>query len=152
PNVVIAPPVREYFIWSLGPNPCKVCEPFAGRIFAKGELAPEQMPGRLHIGCVAPDTAVSVGGSIKKVFRRPYRGSLITLTAAGGIRLSATPNHPVLTRNGWVPIESVNVGDDILKPEHKVSNLWVDNPEDMEPAIEDVFGAACAVGVIDRVS
>lgn len=45
---------------------------------------------------------------------RYYSGELVVLTIANGEQLSVTPNHPILTQNGWVPAGFLKQGDYVV--------------------------------------
>ncbi len=65
-------------------------------------------------------TAVMWNG-IKPVFR---------LTTASGRTLRATGNHPVLTPCGWCPIESLQVGDELVVPRSlpvQTARVWTES-------------------------
>lgn len=63
--------------------------------------------------CFLPDTAIS--GDIQGAIMRSYKGIAVELTTHSGQTFSATASHPVLTERGWVRLDSVNIGDNILR-------------------------------------
>lgn len=63
--------------------------------------------------CFLPDTAIS--GDIQGVIMRSYKGIAVELTTHSGQTFRATASHPVLTERGWVRLDSVNIGDNILR-------------------------------------
>lgn len=63
--------------------------------------------------CFLPDTAIS--GDIQGAIMRSYKGVAVELTTHSGQTFSATASHPVLTERGWVRLDSVNIGDNILR-------------------------------------
>ena len=66
-----------------------------------------------HASCLPGDTLISTRGGIAATSKRVYIGDLVVLrTDQHWLRL--TPNHPVLTRNGWVAAGRLNVGDDVV--------------------------------------
>lgn len=64
--------------------------------------------------CFVPDTKIQPVGGIKKLFRREYSGMLISLRTRKGHVLTGTPNHPVYSTNGLVPLQSIKVGDNVF--------------------------------------
>jgi hypothetical protein len=52
--------------------------------------------------------------NIQKAYRSEYIGELCTLTTLGGQKITGTPNHPILTPNGFIPLKVLNNGDEIL--------------------------------------
>ena len=67
----------------------------------------------LHPRCVVGDTRVWSPRPVQAVFDRAYEGLVYVLRAAGAPPLTITPNHPVLTRRGWVRPGSLRVGDQL---------------------------------------
>lgn len=65
------------------------------------------------INCFPADVVVSAVG-VTRSYRRWYEGPLVRVKTAGGNELAGTPNHPVLTRSGWVALGSLHEGDDVV--------------------------------------
>jgi hypothetical protein len=57
------------------------------------------------VNCLPEYVYVTSPNEIEKVMKREYKGELITITTGVGNVLTATPNHPVLTPDGWVPLK-----------------------------------------------
>jgi SPP1 gp7 family putative phage head morphogenesis protein len=57
--------------------------------------------------CFLGSDKVQTLGRLNKVFRRPYSGEIITITTSNGKQLSGTPNHPILTPGGWLPLDKI---------------------------------------------
>jgi SPP1 gp7 family putative phage head morphogenesis protein len=62
---------------------------------------------------VGTDKAYSFS-DIEKVFRRHYSGNLITVTTSGEKQITGTPDHPVLTPDGWLTLDKIEPGNQIL--------------------------------------
>lgn len=78
--------------------------------------------------------------NIRAVTVREFVGEVVTIRVASGEELTATPNHPIATPGGWVPIAELTVGDYVLRstwPEWGVSPVDPD-VNDVPPRIEDV--------------
>lgn len=95
--------------------------------------------------CFLPDTAIS--GDIQGAIMRSYKGKAVELTTNSGQAFSATASHPVLTERGWVRLDSVNIGDNILRYSRPIdsSNIngllgQVDNNHAVTTA-KDLFNA-----------
>lgn len=71
-------------------------------------LSPRTCPA-----CFPGDTLVS-GPAPEKAFTRHYVGDVIVIETASGKRLTATPNHPILTSSGWIAAEMLNVGGNVV--------------------------------------
>jgi hypothetical protein len=65
------------------------------------------------VNCLTGDALVSADG-ITGGFERLYEGMLVVLETSAGNKLSATPNHPVLTPRGWIGAGSLHVGDHVI--------------------------------------
>lgn len=70
--------------------------------------------GTVHPNCFPPQTPV-LAPSAAHSMSRPWEGELAVVRTASGRELSATPNHPVLTRRGWVALGEVQQGDHLLR-------------------------------------
>ena len=64
-------------------------------------------------GCLLASTRVS-GAMVRAVFRRWYEGPATRLVTEAGRDFTATPNHPVLTRRGWVAAGQLRLGDELV--------------------------------------
>lgn len=65
------------------------------------------------IRCFPGDTSF-MAGEIQGSYRRWYSGQLVLVHTREGV-LSGTPNHPVMTSRGWVPMHALVEGDDLLR-------------------------------------
>lgn len=72
------------------------------------------LPGQL-INCFPASTSVQFADGVEKAFRRWYSGELTEIVTDSNKTFRATPNHPVLTPHGWVAIDALNLGDDIVE-------------------------------------
>lgn len=75
--------------------------------------------------CFPGTSPVNIFYGAKKAFRHWYSGKLTTLVTESGKRLVCTPNHPVLTDEGFVAAGSLNVGDQLVN----VVNQSVDSTD-----------------------
>ncbi len=99
-------------------------ELWQGKIFSRSGTHPKYpdfykitgygtVTGLLGINCVLGNTKVS-GPRISAAYRREYSGEFIIIQTAGGHELTITPNHKILTKNGWVAAGSLAEGDNIF--------------------------------------
>ena len=72
------------------------------------------VPQEMIWNCFVGDTDVSTDSQIIKSYKHEYSGELITVKTAGGVNFTCTPNHPILTRFGWIPAAELHEGDDLL--------------------------------------
>lgn len=102
-----------------------------------------------HPNCLPGDVLVAAP-NVRAAFARWYEGDLIVVKTAAGHELSATPNHPVLTRRGWLAIGELDEGDYVVRAldAQRVANL-VDPDHDGVPA--PIAEIAKALRVISAV-
>lgn len=67
-----------------------------------------------HPHCLTGDAFISAAGKIAGVSKRWFDGDVVVVTTASGKRISATVNHPILTRRGWVGAGLLDVGDEVI--------------------------------------
>lgn len=60
--------------------------------------------------CLPGDTVIDAA-EIEAVYRRWYDGPMINILASDGHKLSCTPNHPVLTKRGWLAAGEITESD-----------------------------------------
>lgn len=101
--------------------------------------------------CLPGETRVDAA-VVRAVHRRWHEGPIIEVRTAAGRYFRATPNHPMLTKRGWVGAGFLRYDDDLIRDSGKQdsgspSNQHVDSP----PAtIAEVFDAASHIGVAER--
>lgn len=71
-------------------------------------------PAAERVNCLTGDAVISTAG-LKRVIVRHYSGEIIKIIVAGGVDLTVTPNHPILTQRGWVSACDLVEGDDLLQ-------------------------------------
>ena len=64
------------------------------------------------VNCSLPDTLVS--GMIYGGLKARYTGPALEIVTARGHRLCVTPNHPILTAQGWVPANALRQGRQLV--------------------------------------
>lgn len=77
--------------------------------------------------------------TIKKIFRRFYRGEIIELISEEGFSFKSTPNHPVLTQKGWIAVNKVDIGDDILCAGNQGFNVLKMDIQDKKSTFDNLF-------------
>lgn len=114
------------------------------------------------INCFPAGTMVS--GDVKSGMRHWYDGDLVEITTAHGYKLAGTPNHPVLTPEGWVGLGAIDEGRHVMsrrlgRQVKGVGRSAIDfdglaalDVDDVEPGIEQVFDALARARVTVRVA
>lgn len=106
--------IEMYWVAELDERTCPRCRPLHdqpesvwGRVFPNG-------PGPdAHPNCVLPGQYAQ--GRIIGASKAFYCGQAIEFTTASGARLSVTPNHPILTEQGFIPANSISEGDEFVR-------------------------------------
>jgi len=63
------------------------------------------------INCFTGSTKISLNNGCLNLWRYFYSGELIIIEAGNGNILECTPNHPILTVNGWLTADQIQEGD-----------------------------------------
>lgn len=102
--------------------------------------APEGAPGNV-INCFLPGTAV--GGRFVAGLKARYAGPVRCIKTARGHRLAVTPNHPILTAQGWLPAGELEKGMHVFSGSSHVEPVGLRAVQDQQipSTIEDVFQA-----------
>ena len=84
--------------------------------FNNGLMYPGDPNGRPEevYNCFVGETKVASDSDVVRSYKHKYNGKIISIKTAGGVQFSCTPNHPILTPNGWIAAELLNNGDNIL--------------------------------------
>lgn len=98
-------------------------------------------PGYLP-NCHPGESEVEIAHGCMKLYRRRYSGELLTFVFHDGVILKATPNHPILTTNGWKAAKDINLGDDIVERGYKGLNIPEANIQDAVSRFDEFFDAA----------
>ena len=107
-------------------------------------------PG-MPIQCIPSETKIIIFSDIQKVFRRWYTGKLTTIITDSGISFNATPNHPVLTRDGWKPLECINIGDYVFNTHFECPGFFKHDIKNMVASIEEIFDFFSLMFITKRV-
>ena len=125
------------FLATLDGRTTKLCASLDGEIWKADDPALRQPP--LHFNCLLGDSHVLTVGGVSGASKRWFDGEIFIIKTSKGRELSCTPNHPILTRSGWVSASTINVGSDIvcdLVGEWK--GLVDSNHKNIPPLIKDV--------------
>lgn len=64
--------------------------------------------------CFIGTDEIQTVSDVEKLFKRNYTGKIITITTASGNQITGTPNHPVLTSEGWLFLDKINPNKHIV--------------------------------------
>jgi len=157
---------RNFVIVSDSPEECKQCRPFEGKglsldgsgigtkvggILIVDTLRGATSKGLFHANCFPPEVAVS-GPAVRAADTRWYEGELVIIHTASGNELPVTPNHPILTTEGWVKAGSLDVGDHLVRHlDTKRMHLVGPNDQQVPALIGDVARALRKSGSVKSV-
>ena len=127
----------------------EICEEYSRRAWEMGNV-----PAKPHPQCLPGDALVSAE-SVRAVSQRWYEGSFIDVfLTKDAPTMSGTPNHPVLTKRGWVPLSELKHTDQVA-----VDVSFDDRPTFIDPngkyvksRIQDVFKTLSVSGSMSSVS
>lgn len=68
------------------------------------------LDGRTTAECFLGETMVFNPGDTLTMYKANYAGDIVTMTTKGGAVLRGTPNHPILTDKGYVPLGKLKLG------------------------------------------
>lgn len=91
--------------------------------------------------CLPGIARVDLANGIRKAFRRWYAGELTFVVTSSGKTLAATPNHPVLTLDGWKPIGLLQKGDHIVEIPKEALFGFEHDHENGIPVIGEIFAS-----------
>ena len=100
--------------------------------------------------CFPGSTPIQFADHVEVAYRRWYSGETATVTTDSGETLCATPNHPVLTPQGWVAIGSLNEGDYLIERADKIvaaARGTEPNDDQAVATISQIFGAVFEAGL-----
>lgn len=101
--------------------------------------------------CLMPETLVTAA-HVTAAHRRFYNGEIIEITTKSGRKITATPNHPMLSQKGWQAAGALRKGDYLVCNGGQQNSLGRQDVKDRPPTISEVFDALALVGVVERVS
>jgi hypothetical protein len=110
-------------------------------------------PGE-EVYCFPESTMIPFADCVEIAYRRWFSGELTEIVTSSGKTLRATANHPVLTSKGWIAINSLNEGDDVIEIADEVvgSNLFgrlESCQDDTVPLISEIFGSLEKLGSVE---
>lgn len=143
--------VKLVAIWNIDPrsNVCKICLALDGE---PEDVWEKEFPGGppAHPACILGETPVWPA-SLVAIWRAKYNGPAVRIEFTDGSTLRVTPNHMLLTPEGFIPARFIQDGDDILScpaVEMPLATPADSGPDDKHhpPTVEEVFGAFAVSG------
>jgi len=108
-------------------------------------------PAELVVNCV-PGSSLILARDVDAVFRFKWEGSVLTLIGELGARTAVSPNHPVLTEQGWLLACELQKGDYIFST-WRMDSLTRGGPHvEYEPTTaEEIYRSTSLLGVAYRM-
>lgn len=104
---------------------------------------------QLVYNCLDGESRVGLTSSLRRLYRRWYEGPRIEVVTASGKKFAGTPNHPVLTPQGWVPLgQLVEGGDVVCSPRVDVLGAGRQDIDHSYPQVREIFDAAAIEGEV----
>jgi len=147
-----------------GIDACKLCAPWIGKVLSTngqtgvvtlphatedrqivvqiaGTLDQAKAAGWGHPNCFPGFVPVSAPSGVVGADSRWFEGEVIVIDTAAGRQLTVTPNHPILTQEGWVAAGSLVEGQNLLSYNGNVEQVGLGRPdhEGVETPIGEVF-------------
>jgi hypothetical protein len=96
--------------------------------------------------------AVVQSDGIQAVYRRWYEGPVLRVHMASGYQFTGTPNHPVLTPGGWLPVGALNPGHQLVRHGggQGLRSSRDEHIGDVPAMLSEVYDSLAAVGVVVR--
>ena len=149
-SVLTADPEQDLYRISVNGTTCGICAPYEGRVYSKSGTNPDYPPlaaafGKqdpagpdtlantwlnIHPNCLVPGGTVLAEGVMAHSCRE-YDGPVITLVTSKGNRITVTPNHPILTTEGFVPAGMLQEGQEIIETTGEYRLLLGKAPNDI---------------------
>ena len=125
------------YVATLDSRTTPICQALDGRIFPvdSGPRPPQ------HHQCLSGDSFVSAIGGITAASKRRFNGYGFRIVTSSGRELTATPNHPILTRTGWQSAGSLTVGSNVACVVDQARFSVVMDHQDPEAPIQDIASA-----------
>ena len=99
-----------------------------------------EQPAEL-VYCLPGEARIPLADGVRVGYRRWYSGDLTEFVTASGKTLRATPNHPILTPNGWVPAGLLKPGDEVVELLDQRVDMAKAEKDGAIPTMAQVYGA-----------
>lgn len=131
-----------------GKNPKVIARELNDRVDKIGRVRAESIA---RTECLPSETLVDAA-VVRAVFRRWYVGPMVEIVTSSGRKFSATPNHPMLTTEGWIGAGSLNNLHCLIRSSgnEDSSSSRNMNIHGGPTTIGEIFDSLNAVGVLER--
>lgn len=157
--VLTADPEQDLYQISSHGTTCALCAPYEGRVYSRSGTNPDFPPlaaafGKvdpngpdtltntwlnIHPNCLVPGGTVLAEGIMAHSCRE-YNGPVVTLITSKGNRITVTPNHPILTTEGFIPAGMLQENQKIIETTGEYGRFMGQAPDniDIPTPVEDI--------------
>ena len=157
--VLTADESQDLYQISTHGTTCAICAPLEGRVYSRSGKDPDFPPlasafGKIdpagpddlantylniHPNCLVPGGSVLAEGVMAHSCRE-YDGLVITLITSKGNRITVTPNHPILTTEGFVPAGLLQENQKIIETTGEYGRFMGEAPDNINipTTVEDI--------------
>lgn len=148
--VLTADPEHDLYMISSHGTTCALCAPYEGRVYSRSGTDPDFPPlaaafGKMdpagpdtlantwlniHPNCLVPGGTVLAEGVVAHSCRE-YDGPVVTLVTSKGNRITVTPNHPILTTEGFIPAGMLQENQKIIETTGKYGRFMGEAPDNI---------------------
>lgn len=148
--VLTADPEQDLYQISSHGSTCAICAPLEGRVYSRSGTDPDFPPlasafGKIdpmgaddltnsylniHPNCLVPGGTVLAEGVMAHSCRE-YNGPVVTLVTSKGNRITVTPNHPILTTEGFVAAGMLKEGQKIIETTGEYGSFIGEAPDNI---------------------
>lgn len=133
------PPIRKHERFPIG-----------GGMDAPGDIAGGAAQ---TINCFTEDQISKINiSSINKIYESVYHGHLYKIKMSSGNDFTCTPNHPILTKSGWIPAKFLNKSHQIINADSIQPALGNFNINNVPLSFRQILDSFPVNGVSDRIS
>lgn len=139
----------DYWFWPPGMD---IVPDGAGAFAVNKPVRDEHVQEMIDVGvfCLTGDTTI-VAPPTEKSYKRLYSGEIVAIETASGKKLTGTPNHPVLTDKGWLPLKSLRKGGYVVSSPGFGQLAGSDPDYYQEPTcFEDMHRSLADAGYVDQ--
>ena len=121
---------------------CPICAPLEGQVVGLDDpFGDEFSDPPAHVNCLPGNTLVLPIGRVAAGSERWYEGDIVVIETLEN-QLTVTPNHPVLTRRGWVGAGQLKQGDHVLAYSPRQWSTAINTDyQNRITAIQNIFGS-----------
>lgn len=104
---------------------------------------PSGDPSEVYNCFIGETKAIPLGG-IERSFKRWYDGDVVTVETASGVKFTCTPNHPIMTSEGWTAAGALRDGDHLLiaKVGDELASGWNPDVQHVSASMEAIHELA----------